>query len=44
MIIEVKNRMETGDRLEVLSPKGNHSFEAEKMIRDDTGNEGHALQ
>ena len=37
--VEVKNRMEAGDRLEVLTPEGVRSFTAEMFILEDTGME-----
>lgn len=37
--VEVKNRMEAGNRLEILTPEGVLSFTAEKFIPEDTGEE-----
>jgi len=43
MRIEVKNRIDAGDRLEVLTPGGVRAFTAERIIREDTGEEVRAV-
>ena len=43
MRIEVKNRIDAGDRLEVLTPGGVRAFTAERIIREDTGEETRAV-
>lgn len=37
MLIEVKNRFHTGDRLEVLSPDNTHAFTVECICREEDG-------
>ena len=39
MTVEVKNRFEAGEQLEILSPNGVHPFVPVQIIREDTGEE-----
>ena len=37
--VEVKNRVEAGDRLEILSPGGVRQLTISRILREDTGEE-----